>query len=300
LTIKKFILLSVIIHIAFFLTLYVMPPAKKKEERKPLITSLVSPDELMRRQEKPPAAKKIRPLPPRPVPPAPRRKIPVLPERQPYAQRRPVPLPRIPVPLPPPREPMENKPVGPGESDRGKPLPPGVVPRPGKGEGEKEGVASGKGKSEKGSKASRGPGYLSNKQLFDRDVIGKVAREDRGGSSGKVKKDDALTFDTTEYSYMPYMRKLREKIESIWVYPPDAAAKNIWGDLKIRFTIKKDGTLGAVELVRTSGYHSLDEAALKALRDGAPYWPLPDSWRKDSYTILGHFIYSMYGYQQIR
>ncbi|PKL52368.1 MAG: hypothetical protein CVV37_01730 [Nitrospira bacterium HGW-Nitrospira-1] len=58
----------------------------------------------------------------------------------------------------------------------------------------------------------------------------------------------------------------------------------------------KNGKLGAVELVRTSGYKMLDAAAIKALKDGEQYWPLPEAWDMESYTILGHFVYSLYGY----
>jgi protein TonB len=116
------------------------------------------------------------------------------------------------------------------------------------------------------------------------------------GVKGGSRKDDAITFDTAEYRFAGYMRKLKEKIESIWEYPADARKKGLYGDLRIRFTIKKDGRLGAIELLRTSGYKSLDDAAMKALKDGEPYWPLPDEWQMESYTISGHFIYTMYGY----
>jgi len=75
--------------------------------------------------------------------------------------------------------------------------------------------------------------------------------------------------------------------------------KGIYGDLDIEFTIKKNGKLGAIQLVRTSGYKDLDDAAIKALRDAEPYWPLPDDIREQSLTITGHFIYSLYG-QYIR
>ncbi len=139
------------------------------------------------------------------------------------------------------------------------------------------------------------PGLSTREKLFDRGVIGDVAKKGTGGAQ-KGGKQDAITFDTRDYRFAGYMRKLREKIESIWEYPADAARRGIYGDLKIRFTIKKDGRLGRIELERTSGYKSLDDAAMKALKDGEPYWPLPDEWGMDSYEILGHFIYTMYGY----
>jgi protein TonB len=135
-------------------------------------------------------------------------------------------------------------------------------------------------------------------KLFDRNIISDLAKRGIEGEMGeeKGKSNKTLTFDTKGYQFLIYNKRLKERIESIWVYPPDASAKRIYGDLFIRFTIKKDGRLGAVELLRTSGYKSLDDAAMKALRDGEPFWPLPDEWGMEAYTIDGHFIYTIYGY----
>jgi protein TonB len=199
-----------------------------------------------------------------------------------------------------PQLPLET-PVVPGEGkESGKPLPQGVLPKPSEG-GARGGEAKTgeKGARERGKGAAPSkPGYVGRDALFDRKTIEEIARNDSGSGEGqgRPKKDDSITFDTEDYRYAGYMRNLRQKIESIWVYPPEAAAKGIYGDLRIRFTIRKDGRLSAVELVRTSGYKMLDDAAIKALKDGEPYWPLPDSWKRDSYTIVGHFIYLYGGY----
>jgi protein TonB len=50
------------------------------------------------------------------------------------------------------------------------------------------------------------------------------------------------------------MQRLKEKIESSWRYPLEAARQGIYGDLFVQFTIKKNGELGAVTLTRTSGH----------------------------------------------
>jgi len=139
------------------------------------------------------------------------------------------------------------------------------------------------------------PRYLSREKLFDRSIIGDLAKreveKEKRGEKGR-----SLTFETKDYKFLIYNERLKERIESIWIYPHDAAVKGIYGDLIIRFTIKKNGTLGAVELIRTSGHQNLDDAAMKALRDGEPYWPLPDEWGMEAYTIVGHFVYTLYGY----
>ena len=159
-------------------------------------------------------------------------------------------------------------------------------------------------------------------KLFDRNVINDLAKRDMEkkeqakkdkiplldtrqeqiyGSKGglqnrddkKFEADKKLSFDGKELKFMLYDRKLKERIEHIWIYPPSAAARGISGDLLIRFTIMKNGKLGEVELVRTSGHKDLDDAAIKALKDASPFWPLPESWGMDSYSIDGHFIYTI-------
>jgi protein TonB len=104
-----------------------------------------------------------------------------------------------------------------------------------------------------------------------------------------------ITFDTREFKYAGYMRQLRRHIEGVWKYPEDAIERNVYGDLFITFTIRKDGSLGNVRLSRTSGFRSLDDAALTALRNSAPFWPLPEWWEEDGLTINGHFIYTLSG-----
>ncbi len=147
------------------------------------------------------------------------------------------------------------------------------------------------GSEEKQAKASP----PAKEKLFDRDVIGDITKRNIEREE-RDKKDKIFTFDTKQYRFLLYNQRLKQRIESIWVYPRDAAAQGIYGDLVIRFTILNNGSLGPVELVRTSGHKSLDDAAIKALKDGAPYWPLPKEWGIDSYTIEGLFIYSLYGY----
>ena len=286
-TIKKFIVFSVIIHIGIFIGMYFVPEGAKNKPKE-FITRLISPEELSK-----PAIKPSVPLPPLMKKNVPSRSSP-----------------RPSVPQSRPRHiPSPDKPVVPGMGkETGKQLPEGVSPAPGKSEKPGEGLdtrtipgSTGTDKSSRKSGAPQNgtlndkPGYLDRAKLFDQGVIGDSARKEEAGS--QKKKNDSITFDTSDYKYAGYMRKLKEKIESIWVYPPEAQARGLYGDLKIRFTIKKDGKLGAVELERTSGYPVLDKAAIKALKDGEPYWPVPEEWGMDSYTILGHFVYTIYGYQ---
>ncbi len=135
----------------------------------------------------------------------------------------------------------------------------------------------------------------SGRELLDPNLIGRLARRYERERQTRPQKERGLTFEGEDLRYESYLIKLKNRIESIWVYPPRMARRGVFGDLYIRFTILRDGSLGEVKLVRTSGYQELDEAAMKALKDGAPYWPLPPGWEEDSITITGHFIYAISG-----
>lgn len=126
-------------------------------------------------------------------------------------------------------------------------------------------------------------------RLFDKDTIEKFAKN----ASPPEKK--GLTFDVGEFKHRGYMKMLTQKIESIWIYPKEAARLGISGDLYIDFVIKKDGKLGKIEVVRPSGFRELDKAAVKALKDAEPFWPLPEDWEKEDLEIKGHFIYILGG-----
>jgi len=282
LTLKNFFFISFVAHLILLVAVSFLP-APEVKKTKEFFTRLVSPEEVQKPE----------------MIPAPRLKpAPILPKQKPIpaAPRPPRPL-QPTVKIPPKTLPTPDKPVVPGlGKEEGEPLPEGVSPRPGKG-GRREGTP-GELSDKPGVEDSHIPTGMprtTREKLFDKGVIGDAAEKGPGGGT-KGKKDDAITFETKDYRFAGYMRKLREKIESIWEYPAEARQKGLYGDLRIRFTINKDGRLGAIELVRTSGYKSLDDAAIKALRDGQPYWPLPDEWGMDSYTITGHFIYTMYGY----
>ncbi|MBA4372613.1 MAG: hypothetical protein C0402_07085 [Thermodesulfovibrio sp.] len=301
---RLFLTVSIVIHILIAIGIYYLPDAKQPEKQG-FLTRLVTQEEV-RQSQVPPPPVAVRPA-ERPLPP---RSFPRQPKREALLSQKPSSR---------PPDISSDRPVVPGEgSDTGETLPKGQKPAAGQSvtpersadsaQSTHSGSDSGPGAepANEPAKSGRSPEAARQRssgrdsgrsRLFDPMITAEIAGKDASARSGR---DDAITFDTRDYRYAGYMHKLRDKIQSIWVYPPAAAAEGKYGDLKIRFTINKNGRLGKVELVRTSGYKLLDDAAIKALKDGEPYWPLPEEWGMESYSILGHFIYSLYGYQQLR
>jgi len=263
LNLRRFFIYSFAVHVFIFVAiLLLIPPAEEKRGKGDIFTQLVSPDELL-------SGKPVI------IPPFRRQSAPRVSRPRPQTARPQSSFDRTPADTSTQKEPsLSRAPVQSGASGQKMEEKPAMSP-------------SGR-KQEKSGPAMK-------EKLFDRGIIGDIAKRNIEKEE-REKKDKSFTFDTKEYRFLIYNQRLKQRIESIWVYPRDAAAQGIYGDLVIKFTIMQNGNLGSVELVRTSGHKSLDDAAIKALRDGAPYWPIPKEWGMEAYTIEGLFIYTLYGY----
>ena len=104
--------------------------------------------------------------------------------------------------------------------------------------------------------------------------------------------DELVSLDTTEVKYASYFARIKHQIERVWIYPSDAAQRGISGDLSLKFRISKDGNLMGVHLIDKSGYEILDVAALKAVKEAAPFYPFPKNIQREKISILANFVYT--------
>ena len=103
---------------------------------------------------------------------------------------------------------------------------------------------------------------------------------------------EAISLDTKETRYASYFARIKRQIELVWDYPDEAERRGIIGQLTLRFQISRDGNLMNVRLINGSGYNILDEAALQAVKSAAPYYPFPVTIDRETLPILANFIYS--------
>jgi protein TonB len=185
-------------------------------------------------------------------------------------------------PLPQPSPPQVPAPRKFGKSDEIRL--PKMLPRAGKPEGAEQGRETGK----TGPKGL--PGQIGPLPFLSQRDIDELARK---GMPAKKPGDDSVTLDTDEFKFMSYNRWLTIKIESILRYPELAAVSGYHGMVFVRFDIMKDGSLGTVELLKSSGYKILDDEALRSIRDAAPFQPLPADWNMDRYPIRAVVIFYM-------
>jgi len=115
------------------------------------------------------------------------------------------------------------------------------------------------------------------------------------GMPAKRQGENSVTLDTDEFKFISYNRWLKIKVENVLKYPELAALSGLQGTLYIQFDIMKDGSLGNLELLKSSGYKILDAEALRSIRDSAPFQPLPDSWAMERYTIRAAVLFYLSG-----
>ncbi|KOR27984.1 energy transducer TonB, partial [Achromatium sp. WMS1] len=87
-----------------------------------------------------------------------------------------------------------------------------------------------------------------------------------------------INTSTTNSYYAAYIEIWRRKVELIGNlhYPKQALNQNIFGDLVLQVTVKFDGTVQKIHMIRSSGYQILDQAAINIVKLAAPFPPFPD------------------------
>jgi protein TonB len=93
------------------------------------------------------------------------------------------------------------------------------------------------------------------------------------GSAGAV--PGSLELSTRRRAYERYLYDLRQRIDPLWEFPRDLALKLEQGDLTVAFTIRRDGTLREIRVVKGSGFPRFDANVVAAIRHAAPFPPLP-------------------------
>lgn len=93
-----------------------------------------------------------------------------------------------------------------------------------------------------------------------------------------------------------YVDAFRTKVERIGeqFYPKEVQRRKLYGSLLLNVEINKDGTLGLVEIKRSSGSPLLDQAALGILRQSAPFPKFPPELLKttDILVISRHLSFT--------
>lgn len=88
-----------------------------------------------------------------------------------------------------------------------------------------------------------------------------------------------------------YALLTRDLIQRSWTTPVDlAVAGALKGKIRINYSIDRNGSLHAMELIKGSGNVDMDATLLQAIRASAPFPPFPDEVAARKVLIRANFI----------
>lgn len=94
-----------------------------------------------------------------------------------------------------------------------------------------------------------------------------------------------------EPDFGPYMKELQRRIKMNWEPPKGNESKRV----VLLFSIARDGRLLNVQVAKSSGVPTVDNAAISAVKLSAPFRPLPPEHKGSSVDINFTFDYNVLG-----
>lgn len=94
-----------------------------------------------------------------------------------------------------------------------------------------------------------------------------------------------------EPDFGPYMIELQRRIKRRWNPPRGNESKRV----VLMFKISKDGRLLSLSVYKSSGVPEADQAAIQAVKESAPFRPLPPEHRGNYVDIEFAFDYNVFG-----
>jgi len=126
-------------------------------------------------------------------------------------------------------------------------------------------------------------------------AMAQIERDWRQKYRKDIERGDTVWMDTQQDLLISFMRRFRNNIYGVWNYPESARRQNQQGSCLLRITVDRNGNITDVILMESSGYRVLDDEAMRAVRQGATYGPLPRAYPNEYLHIMALFNYQMSG-----
>ena len=114
-------------------------------------------------------------------------------------------------------------------------------------------------------------------------------------TESSVPEFGSIRFNTYNWEYAPYLRKLKKRIQEHIFPPPIFTHLGFGGKNIIRFRIFLDGSTDEPALLGYAGEKALAETSEDAVRLSTPFWPLPVNFPEEYLEVTAEFHYI--GYQ---
>ncbi|MDZ7330767.1 MAG: energy transducer TonB [candidate division KSB1 bacterium] len=110
----------------------------------------------------------------------------------------------------------------------------------------------------------------------------------------KFSVDDlgGFSFNTYAWDFAPYMLEMKRKVERN-VFPPPAFTRMglISGETVLRFKVMPNGEVKDLVVLKYTGHESLKETSVNAIKNSAPFRPLPADFPENYLEVTAAFTY---------
>lgn len=106
-------------------------------------------------------------------------------------------------------------------------------------------------------------------------------------------REETVNLGSADEKYVPYLKRIKRRIEGIWTYPRKASELKEEGTTVIKFTIERNGMLKDSGIVATSGSDLLDQGTLSVIKSASPFDPIPQNLNLAKLHIIATFNYKI-------
>ena len=132
--------------------------------------------------------------------------------------------------------------------------------------------------------------------LLDESALEKYGRSLLNQSTGSVLDEEyppgtAIPLDTKNLRYFSYFARVQRSIDQSYYYPKEGASDLQYGVVSISFEINRDGSLGKLKVIGSSGKTILNEAAVTIIQNAAPFSNIPSRINHAPLKVMTNLLF---------
>jgi len=111
----------------------------------------------------------------------------------------------------------------------------------------------------------------------------------------QVEEGDTKFLNTDDIQFGSFLRRFETAVYGNWHYPQAALLRGIEGVTPVKITFSRGGEIMHVELLESSGSRILDDEVLRTLKELGPIGSFPKGYRGQEFNLIAFFQYGIGG-----
>jgi len=127
---------------------------------------------------------------------------------------------------------------------------------------------------------------------------GKMARLEEGYRKKygpEVEDGDTKFLNTDDIQFGSFLRRFETAVYGVWNYPQAALQRGIEGVTPVKITFSRTGEIVHVQLLESSGSRILDDEVMRTLKQLGPIGSFPKGFTGESFKLIAFFQYGISG-----